>query len=178
MATAVWAHPGQKVWGGKTRGWRLRGKILFEGTRRLMGLLQAACCILPVSEGESRGSAGLHPDARFILDQVSAIGEGLGIGPAILLSACRSQDYQRSLIARWDRGDRVGLRVRPSETSMHVAGDDGFCRAFDLANTDDWLYTVGPKAISLFPGLEWGGRYFPPDPNHFELNVLPFSVRL
>jgi hypothetical protein len=63
--------------------------------------------------------------------------------------------------ARWDRGDRAGLVVRPARDSKHVQGE-----AFDLQNTGA-LAKLGELAAPA--GLVWGGFFADPDPVHFQI---------
>lgn len=82
-----------------------------------------------------------------------------------LSSGYRSQAHQDALRARWDRGDRTGLKVRPAAVSDHTDR-----RAFDVdpdgpeppASTWQQLGRLGESL-----GLRWGGRFNKADPVHF-----------
>ena len=91
-----------------------------------------------------------------------------GMADPIILSGCRSPERQRFLQREWDEGRREGLAVRPSDTSKHLPDPFGFCRAFDLANTSNWLAVMGPVVAQKWPNIEWGGTFIPRDPRHFE----------
>ena len=86
-----------------------------------------------------------------------------------VLSAYRSPAYQDELRARWDRGDRAGLAVRPAEQSAHSEG-----RAIDMTfGSSAWEPAdYRQSAVGGFAnmgGWRWGGTWTPPDPNHFEV---------
>jgi hypothetical protein len=125
---------------------------------------------------------GLSTDMQEVLEWIKQKAQYLGMGQPILLSTCRTYEHQKNLQERWDNGERSGIRSRPAnpEDSLHVAGDDGKCRAFDLGNSDDWLGVIGPRVVGEFPTVEWGGNYINRDPNHFEKNTLVriFSINL
>lgn len=82
-----------------------------------------------------------------------------------LSSGYRSPAHQKALQARWDRGDRQGLKVRPADNSEHTTG-----RAFDVdpdgpePSKATWQQ-LGRLGESL--GLRWGGRFNEADPVHF-----------
>lgn len=96
------------------------------------------------------------------------VGNRGGIGPPIILSACRSPIRQAELQRDWDRGFREGLAVRPVDNSKHLPDPFGRCHAFDLANDQRWLSEMGPVVAMRWPQIEWGGAYIPRDPRHFE----------
>lgn len=89
-------------------------------------------------------------------------GEHYGIRSPEITSGRRPAAYQAELRARWDRGDRAGLVVRPALTSKHTEG-----RAFDLAADRATLQTLG--GLAPYAGLRWGGTFTDPDPVHFDL---------
>ena len=72
-------------------------------------------------------------------------------------SGYRSQSYQDSLRARWDRGDRAGLKYRPAAKSRHTTR-----RAMDISTSDEKLAAQIAKAIGMKAGYDYG------DPVHFE----------
>jgi len=69
---------------------------------------------------------------------------------------------------RWDAGNRAGLLVRPVTNSAHIPDVFGFCHAFDLGNSLEWLTIMGPVVLANWTSVEWGGVYIPPDRRHFE----------
>lgn len=88
-------------------------------------------------------------------------GEHLGIRSPRIVSGLRSAAAQAALQARWDRGDRSGLIVRPASNSSHTRGE-----AFDLERGPH-LAQFGEWAP--YVGLRWGGKFSTPDPVHFDL---------
>jgi len=78
----------------------------------------------------------------------------------VMISGYRSPGVQASLQARWDRGDRTGLAVRPASRSKHTER-----KAFDLEDNGllQWYGT-----IAAYYGYDWGGNFTAsPDPGHF-----------
>lgn len=93
-----------------------------------------------------------------------------GLGPRVT-SGWRDPDHQRALQARWDAGDRAGLRARPASDSLHTKTDwigDPAARAVDIATSDDTRAAQIASALGIGAGL-----YFThPDPGHFyDLNA-------
>lgn len=88
-------------------------------------------------------------------------GEHYGIPTPEIVSGKRDAEYQKELRARWDRGDRAGLVVRPALDSHHTRGE-----AFDLRRVAG-LATLG--WLAPHAGLRWGGNFKEPDPVHFDL---------
>lgn len=88
-----------------------------------------------------------------------------GLNP-VVQSGWRDPAYQKALRARWDRGDRAGLRARPAATSEHTATDwkgDPAARACDVTTTNDGLAARIARALNIGAGL-----YFrDPDPGHY-----------
>jgi D-alanyl-D-alanine dipeptidase len=118
---------------------------------------------------------GIDPELEDYIEQARQILEDEYPGVSLVVtSGYRSPQQQAALRARWDRGDRSGLVVRPAAASRHAQG-----RAADLAFTvrgrrlpvaqtprDAWAWL----ADLLEPvGVRWGGTFSPPDWNHFEL---------
>lgn len=79
------------------------------------------------------------------------------------ISGYRSPEYQKELQERWDRGDRAGLSYRPADSSAHTRGN-----AFDIVAPYNTLLALG-NAIQEVRGARWGGRFVPPDNNHFDV---------
>lgn len=81
-------------------------------------------------------------------------------------SGFRDPTYQLQLRARWDAGDRQGLRVRPARSSAHSRGE-----AVDGVILED---PAGKKLARLgqyaqLRGYTWGGTFSDPDPIHFAI---------
>lgn len=72
-------------------------------------------------------------------------------------SGFRSQKEQDALRARWDRGDRSGLRFQPARTSKHTSR-----RAMDISTSNEKLAAQIAKALGMRAGYDFG------DPVHFE----------
>lgn len=72
-------------------------------------------------------------------------------------SGFRSQKEQDDLRARWDRGDRAGLRYQPAKKSKHSSR-----RAMDITTTNEKLAAQIAKALGMRAGYDFG------DPVHFE----------
>lgn len=125
-----------------------------------------SCCIIDV-RGEVH-PAQLSGVMINLFNWMVEVGERGGIGPPIMLSACRSAIRQAELQRLWDRGFREGLAVRPVDNSKHLPDPFGRCHAFDLANAERWLSEMGPVVAMRWPQIEWGGAYIPRDPRHFE----------
>lgn len=126
----------------------------------------ASCCVI-----DERGDT--HPGRLSftlvsLLSWMREVASLSGMAQPELLSACRSQEMQRKLQSLWDQGLRAGLAVRPVDNSRHIPDEYGICRAFDLANDEQWLAVMGPVVAAKWPNVEWGGSYLPPDPRHFE----------
>lgn len=88
-----------------------------------------------------------------------------GIGYTVT-SGFRDPARQAELRARWDRGDRTGLKARPAKTSKHSTKSWGkpAAQAVDIKGPD--LDTLGYWAVKYL-GLKWGGNFRSPDPIHF-----------
>jgi hypothetical protein len=112
----------------------------------------------------------LSPYTRYILTSIEQFALFRKIASPDVISGCRSREQQLALQREWDRGNRSGLAVRPAdpENSRHIAGQDGFCRAFDLGNSSEWLKDIGPWTVKAFPGVRWGGYFIPKDLGHFD----------
>lgn len=72
-------------------------------------------------------------------------------------SGYRSQAKQDELLARWNRGDRAGLKFKPAKVSKHTSR-----RAMDISTSDEKLAAQIAKALGLRAGYDFG------DPVHFE----------
>lgn len=83
-----------------------------------------------------------------------------------VISGYRSSKKQSEMQARWDAGDREGMSSRPVDKSKHSRTEDGrpAAQAVDITSKNN---AVLGKMVGYF-GLEWGGNYRNPSPNHFE----------
>jgi len=93
-----------------------------------------------------------------------------GLRPNIA-SVFRDPDHQRTLQARWDRGDRAGLRARPADPDKSKHSLTGFfgspaSMAIDMPSDDD--RQVAAIARSL--GMGTGESFRQPDPGHYYLS--------
>jgi uncharacterized protein YcbK (DUF882 family) len=118
---------------------------------------------------------GVDPTlADYIAQAARIVGQAAPGLTLEVVSGYRSPAYQAELRDRWDRGVRTGLVVRPARTSRHTQG-----RAVDVqfaylgervavraTPRDYWLFL---DSLLAPVGVRWGGRFRPPDPNHFEL---------
>jgi len=74
--------------------------------------------------------------------------------------------HQAELRARWDRGDRAGLRVRPAEKSQHTATSflgNPAATAIDMPCNDDMAAAKIASSLGIGAGL----NYTTPDPGHY-----------
>lgn len=93
-----------------------------------------------------------------------------GLNP-VITSGFRSPENQAEKRARWDAGNRAGLKVRPArpENSLHcrvtsvLKSPDS--KAVDISTSDSVL--AGRIARAL--GVGWGGDFQEADPVHFFL---------
>jgi D-alanyl-D-alanine dipeptidase len=118
---------------------------------------------------------GLDPTlADYIAQAARIVGQAAPGVTLKVVSGYRSQSHQSDLRARWDRGDRSGIVVRPALSSRHTEG-----RAIDLQFSyrgqlvpvrdtprDYWLFL---DDLLRPVGVRWGGRFRSPDLNHFEI---------
>lgn len=126
-----------------------------------------ARCIITDVRGDIH-PAEMSVTMRYLFGWIGEVANRAGMAPPELLSGARTRERQQYLQQQWDRGNRAGLAVRPSSTSKHIPDAMGHYRAFDLANTEDWLYLMGPVVVAKWPNIEWGGTYIPKDIRHFE----------
>jgi hypothetical protein len=90
---------------------------------------------------------------------------GQGLNPRVT-SGFRDPSKQKEMQARWDAGNRAGLRARPATNSAHTA--TGFlgrpaAKAIDIVSSDE------KKAADIASRLKVGaGLYFQKsDPGHY-----------
>lgn len=105
-------------------------------------------------------SKGLNRKTAEAYATLTWWGEHLGIRTQPITSGYREPKYQAELRARWDRGDRRGLVVRPALSSSHTRRN-----GFDLPS-GGYLPTLGE--LAPFAGLRWGGKFREYDPVHFD----------
>jgi hypothetical protein len=93
-----------------------------------------------------------------------------GLNPRIA-SGFRDPKKQAALRARWDRGDRAGLRERPALDSLHTreswtGGPEA--EAIDIDTRDDHMAARIAQHLKIGAGI----FFRTPDPGHFyELNT-------
>jgi|GEM_PF-5260762 len=76
--------------------------------------------------------------------------------------------HQAELRARWDRGDRAGLRVRPAEKSQHTTTTflgAPAATAVDMPCNDDKAAAKIAQQLGVGAGL----TFSTPDPGHYYL---------
>jgi len=92
----------------------------------------------------------------------------LGLNPRIT-SGFRDPEKQAQMRARWDSGDRAGLRARPAnpDTSKHcrttLMGAPN-SHAIDIVSNDEVLSANIARAL----GLAAGQFFTTPDPGHYQ----------
>lgn len=86
-----------------------------------------------------------------------------------ILSVFRDPKKQAELLRRWNAGDRVGIKCKPAEKSLHseMVGGKPASRAVDLHAKDPVLYSIGVEAKKY--GIRWGGNWG--DEVHFDGGV-------
>jgi hypothetical protein len=87
-----------------------------------------------------------------------------GLNPRIT-RGWSSPEHQKELQARWDRGDRAGLRVRPASSSEHTAESWGqpAARAIDIVTDNDVTAAQIARALKIGTGMD----FKTPDAGHF-----------
>jgi D-alanyl-D-alanine dipeptidase len=118
---------------------------------------------------------GVDPELADYIQQAAGIVARAAPGVTLeVVSGYRSQSHQADLRARWDRGDRTGLVVRPAASSRHTQG-----RAVDVsfaylgqrvpvrATPMSWWVALAELLSPV--GVRWGGRFRTRDVNHFEV---------
>ena len=87
-----------------------------------------------------------------------------GLRPQIV-SGFRDPAKQKAMRARWDAGNRQGLRQRPAETSEHTRTSWGrpAASAIDIATTDDRMAARLAQSLRIGAGL----AFKEPDPGHY-----------
>lgn len=117
----------------------------------------------------------LDPQLADYIEQAASILEDAAPGVSLLVvSGYRSQAQQDQLRARWAAGDRTGMAYRPAAASSHSQG-----RAVDVQlRYQGALIPVRDTPLEYWQflaellapvGVRWGGRFKPPDWNHFQI---------
>jgi hypothetical protein len=123
------------------------------------------------------GLDGIRSDLQAYVRELAQIVATENPGVSIrVVSGFRSAEYQARLREKWDRGDRAGLLVRPAANSRHSSGlavDLAFSyEGYPIAVRDTPRQYFEYLAEILAPvGVVWGGRFRPPDVNHFEIRA-------
>lgn len=74
----------------------------------------------------------------------------MGLNPRIT-SGFRDPAKQREMQARWDRGDRQGLKFRPATNSDHTRG-----KAIDIVTSNPREAARIAKLLGLVAGIDYG----------------------
>tara|TARA_Y100000310_G_C20646312_1_gene796802 strand:+ start:1230 stop:1589 length:360 start_codon:yes stop_codon:yes gene_type:complete len=117
------------------------------------------------------GGGGFSPRTTELYAHLERWARRNGLSPPVLLSGCRDKAIQMQMQRDWDEGNREGLAVRPATDSAHIPGPDGYCRAFDLGNTPNWLALAGAEVAISFRDATWGGFWLPKDIRHFQIDI-------
>lgn len=104
------------------------------------------------------GEWGIKQSAAGLLSLLYLYLSVYGLAPRIT-SGYRSQAYQDALRARWDKGDRAGLVVRPANVSTHTSG-----RAIDITTTNPELAAQIARALNIQAGYYFATS----DPVHYQ----------
>jgi len=110
---------------------------------------------------------GASPDISKRLALLWGFASGYGLRPSIT-SIFRDPKKQEEMQARWDRGDRAGLRTRPATNSKHShttwLGKPA-ALAMDMPTNNDSF----TSQIAEYVGLKSGQNFRKPDPGHYYL---------
>jgi len=113
-----------------------------------------------------RSSYGLASDFADRVAELLAYLDSSGLRP-VITSGFRDPSHQKELRARWDRGDRVGLRARPALDSLHSQTTwlgTPASKAIDITTTDDVRAAAIARALGIGVGLDFKepdrGHYF------------------
>jgi hypothetical protein len=115
--------------------------------------------------GELKSQWGLDSDFAEKMAVVLAYAQNEGLGPHIS-RGWSDPKHQDELRARWDRGDRAGLRVRPAANSKHT--NTGFlgskkALAIDIPCNND----ARMAEIARVLGVGAGADFHDKDPGHY-----------
>lgn len=114
------------------------------------------------------GAWGLNPGFAAKVAVLYLAQWVLGLDPRIT-SGWRDPEKQAHMRARWDAGDRSGLRARPADPdkSKHcrttIAGGPN-SMAIDIVSNDETLSAHIAQALGLTPGM----FFRTPDPGHYQ----------
>lgn len=112
-----------------------------------------------------RSQLGLTPAFSLQAARLYVALWGAGLSPRIA-RGWSDPSHQRELQARWDRGDRAGLRVRPATNSKHALTDwlgAPAAQAIDMPTIDDGRAAVIARDLRIGAGLSFSD----PDPGHY-----------
>ena len=127
-----------------------------------------ACLCGPTDPSRQVGNNGppmlAYARLRTAMGELEARGAASGLPSftGYVTSIYRSDEEQRRLRERWDRGEREGLTVRPALDSSHSRWE-----AFDISPNFSHVAEYGQLWKSM--GFRWGGDFLTPDPGHFDL---------
>lgn len=110
-------------------------------------------------------SYGLASDFAARVAELLAYLDSGGLRPTIT-SGFRDPSHQKDLIAKWDRGDHSGLRVRPAVDSLHSKTSwlgAPASQAVDIATADDYRAASIARALGIGVGLD----FHEPDRGHY-----------
>lgn len=112
-----------------------------------------------------KGTWGLDADFAEKMALVLAYAQNEGLGPHIS-RGWSDPKHQEELRARWDRGDRAGLRVRPAANSKHT--NTGFlgskkALAIDVPCSNDRRMAEIARALGVGAGIDFHDS----DPGHY-----------
>lgn len=114
---------------------------------------------------ELKSQWGLDSDFAEKMAVVLAYAQDAGLAPRIT-RGWSDPKHQEELRARWDRGDRAGLRVRPAANSKHT--NTGFlgrrnALAIDVPSNNDTRMAAIARALGVGAGLDFHDS----DPGHY-----------
>lgn len=174
-ATGTRGHPGgvsktakNRSPGGETGGLDPppRGGNIFPVTRGPESVI-----LFRVNEWLKQAAAwlvGEHGLAPSFADRIAlflAYCYQYGLDP-VVQSGWRDPAHQKALRARWDAGDRRGLRARPALNSDHTRTNwlgEPAAEAIDITTANDGLAARIAQAV----GIRAGQYFREPDPGHY-----------
>jgi len=113
-----------------------------------------------------RESYGLESGFALSVARLYVALWGLGLNPRVT-SGFRDPAKQKAMRARWDAGDRAGLRARPAADSLHNHTDwlgRPAARAVDMTSSDE---ARAAKVATQIGGIGAGLYFRSPDPGHY-----------
>lgn len=109
---------------------------------------------------------GLDPNFSLSVARLYIALWSMGLNPQVK-SGFRDPRYQASLQARWDQGDRSGLRARPASTSLHtITTFLGLpaAKAVDIVSLDE---SLAARVATQLGGIGAGIYFSKSDPGHY-----------